>query len=87
MKFNKRFIYKHPKIGDVDVEIQFDSDVWCSYEAYDLTTGGDLMYIEGQLETQDEDDGSVSLVGYDGCFELPDYIVKEITSEGVKNKL
>ena len=69
----------------MDTEVCIDPDHgyggW--YETYDLDTGGDRFYAEGVLETEHDDDGSVRLVGYDGCFELPDYIIKALEDKGV----
>ena len=57
------------------------------YETYDLETGGDRFYAEGILETEDSSDGDgnerVVLTGYDGCFELPEYIIKALEEKGV----
>ena len=57
------------------------------YETYDLETGGDRFYAGGVLETLDTSDGDgnkgVALVGYDGCYELPDYIIKALEEKGV----
>ena len=53
------------------------------YETYDLESGGDRFYAEGVLETAHDEDGSVRLVGYDGSFELPDFIIKALEEKGV----
>ena len=57
------------------------------YETYDLETGGDRFYAGGVLETLDTSDGDgntgVALVGYDGCFELPEYIIEALEKKGV----
>ena len=57
------------------------------YETYDVETGGDRFYAEGVLETLDTSDGdgneAVALVGYDGCFELPEYIIEALEKKGV----
>ena len=85
MKFQKRFEHTHKVLGQVDVELTFDSEERGWYEAYDLETGGEHLYIEGELEVREDDQGRPCLTGYDGCFELPAYIVQAITSEGVIN--
>ena len=45
------------------------------------------IYIEGVLETEDCSDGDgnerVVLTGYDGCFELPEYIIEALEKKGV----
>ena len=70
---------------EMDTEVAIDPDHryggW--YETYDLESRGDRFYAEGVLETAHDDDGSVRLVGYDGCFELPDYIIKALEEKGV----
>ena len=74
---------------EMETEVAIDSlhpqGGW--YETYDLETGGDRFYAGGILETLDTSDGDgnkgVALVGYDGCFELPDYITKALEEKGV----
>ena len=58
------------------------------YETYDVETGGDRFYAGGILETAHDEDPQggnviVRLTGYDGCFELPEYITDELEKEGV----
>ena len=38
---------------------------------------------EVSLETSHDEDGAVRLTGYDGCFELPEYITKALQDKGV----
>ena len=52
------------------------------YETYDLDTGGDRFYAEGVLEV-DFDGEKATLIGYDGCYELPEYITKALKEKGV----
>ena len=68
---------------DTSIGIDPDHQYGGWYETYDLDTGGDRFYAGGVLETAHDDDGSVRLVGYDGCFELPDYIIDALESKGV----
>jgi len=70
---------------EMDTTIGIDPDHGTGgwYETYDLETGGDRFYAGGVLETEHDDDGKVRLVGYDGCFELPDYIIKALEDKGV----
>ena len=35
------------------------------------------------LETEHDEDGSVYLIGYDGCFDLPEFITDALESKGV----
>ena len=53
------------------------------YETYDLDTGGDRFYAEGVLEVYWDDNGDVRLTGYDGCFELPEFITDALEEKGV----
>lgn len=87
MKFHKRFEHTHKTLGQVDVEIRVDSEDRGWYEAYDLETGGEWLYIEGVLEFSTNDQGQPCLSGYDGCFYLPKYIVQAVTSEGIIDDL
>ena len=68
---------------DTTVEVDPNHRYGGWYETYDLESGGDRFYAEGVLETEHDDDGSVRLVGYDGCFELPDYIINALKDKGV----
>ena len=72
---------------DTTVEIDPNHSYGGWYETYDLETGGERFYAEGVLETEDSSDGEgnerVVLTGYDGCFELPDYIIKALEEKGV----
>ena len=53
------------------------------YETYDLESGGDRFYAGGILEVYWDDNGDVRLTGYDGCFELPEYITEALEKQGV----
>ena len=75
---------------EMDTEVCIDPDHYYGgwYETYDLETGGDRFHAEGALETEHDVDPQggneiVRLVGYDGCFELPDYIIKALEEKGV----
>ena len=76
---------------DRDVNVVMDSTIGIDpdhqyggwYETYDLESGGERFYAGGILETAHDEDGSVRLVGYDGCFELPDFIIKALEEKGV----
>ena len=65
---------------EVCVDPEHRSGGW--YETYDLETGGDRFYAEGVLEVNFDGD-KATLVGYDGCYELPDYITKALEEKGV----
>ena len=52
------------------------------YEVYDVDTGGDEYYAEGYLEIE-EIDNKPTLTGYDGCYELPEWVAKAVEEQGV----
>ena len=89
MKFTHRFKTHTPKGSVVNAEIWLDPDTnyGGGYEIWDEATGGNRIYVEGILETEDSSDGdgneAVVLTGYDGCFELPDYIIEALEKKGV----
>ena len=67
---------------DTSVSIDPDHQYGGWYETYDLETGGDRFYAEGVLEVYFDEDGP-RLTGYDGCFELPEYITDALEKKGV----
>lgn len=89
MKFTHSFKTQTPIGNVVCAEIWLDPDTnWGGgYEIWDEATGGNRIYVEGVLETEDSSDGDgnerVVLTGYDGCFELPEYITDALESKGV----
>ena len=99
MKFKEEFKIVLPKVAmttsmDIDIDratnVEMDTTIevdpehgmggW--YETYDLETGGDRFYAGGCLEV-DFDGEKATLVGYDGCFELPDYIINALKEKSV----
>jgi len=75
-------------VMSVQIGIDPDHTYGGWYETYDEETGGDDFYAGGVLEIAwDAETGQPSLDGYDGCFELPDYIVKKLIDNGVKDNL
>jgi hypothetical protein len=52
------------------------------FEIYDIETGGEDWYAEGCLEFDGMD-----LVGYDGCFSLPDVVINKLKELGYKDEL
>ena len=89
MRFEHEFKTQTPKGNAVCAKIWLDPDIGYGggYEIWDDATGGNRIYVEGILETEDSSDGDgnerVVLTGYDGCYELPDYIIKALEDKGV----
>ena len=65
---------------DVTVGINDEDSGW--FELYDVETGGEDWYAEGGIEFDGMD-----IVGYDGVFELPDFIVNKLVELGYKDEL
>ena len=88
MKFTHTFKTHTPNGRAVNAEIWMDPDTnhGGGYEIWDEATGGNRIYVEGILETEDSSDGdgneAVVLTGYDGCFELPNYIINAPQRQG-----
>ena len=68
---------------DTTVEVDPNHRYGGWYETYDLDTAGDRVYAGGVLEVYWDDNGEVRLTGYDGCFELPEYIIEALEKKGV----
>lgn len=89
MRFEHTFKTHTPLGNVVNAKIWLDPDIGYGggYEIWDEATGGNRIYVEGVLETEDSSDGDgnegVVLTGYDGCYELPDYIIKALEEKGV----
>ena len=61
----------------MDVSIYIDGE-HAGFEIYDVESGGDEFYAEGMLEIVDN-----VLYGYDGIFELPDYLLEMLEDMNV----
>ena len=89
MRFEHEFKTQTPRGSVVCAKIWLDPDIGYGggYEIWDEATGGNRIYVEGVLETEDSSDGDgnerVVLTGYDGCYELPEYIIKALEEKGV----
>jgi hypothetical protein len=76
----------HDRAENVEMETSISVDPdhhyggW--YETYDTETGGGRFYAEGVLEVLQNEDGTF-LTGYDGCFDLPEYIIEALEEKGV----
>ena len=57
------------------------------FETYDVVSGGSYFHAEGELEIDFDSNEQPTLVGYDGCFDLPDYIIGKLEEHGIKNEL
>lgn len=61
------------------LEIEFEVDTIDGYfEAWDVKSNGFHYYIAGELEIEDR-----VLWGYDGVFQLPQYIIDAVKNQGV----
>ena len=89
MRFEHEFKTQTPRGSVVCAKIWLDPDIGYGggYEIWDDATGGNRIYVEGLLETEDSSDGDgnerVVLTGYDGCYELPEYIINALEEKGV----
>ena len=89
MRFEHEFKTQTPRGNVVCAKIWLDPDIGYGggYEIWDDATGGNRIYVEGILETEDSSDGDgnerVVLTGYDGCYELPEYIINALEEKGV----
>jgi hypothetical protein len=90
MNFTHTFKTHTPNNSEVEAEIWMDPDIGYGggYEIWDTATGGNRIYVEGILETERDMDPQggnevTRLTGYDGCFELPEYIIEALESKGV----
>ena len=90
MRFEHEFKTQTPRGNVVCAKIWLDPDTnyGGGYEIWDEATGGNRIYVEGILETERDMDPQggneiVRLTGYDGCFELPEYITDALESKGV----
>ncbi len=90
MNFTHTFKTHTPKGSEVNAQIWMDPDIGYGggYEIWDEATGGNRIYVEGILETERDADPQggneiVRLTGYDGCFELPEYIIEALEDKGV----
>ena len=89
MRFEHEFKTQTPRGSVVCAKIWLDPDTGYGggYEIWDDATGGNRIYVEGALETEDSSDGDgnerVVLTGYDGCYELPEYIINALEEKGV----
>jgi hypothetical protein len=89
MRFEHEFKTQTPRGSVICAKIWLDPDIGYGggYEIWDDATGGNRIYVEGHLETEDSSDGDgnerVVLTGYDGCYELPEYIINALEEKGV----
>ena len=83
---NKAFLQESISTLELILAVFFARETKTS--EYDEETGGGDYYAGGVLEiTWDAETGQPWLNGYDGCFELPDYIVAKLVENGVKDNL
>ena len=65
----------------VEIEIDNNHRTGGWYEFYD-ESDPDNWYAGGVLEIQDGE-----LIGYDGCYSLPDFIINKLAEVGIKDGL
>ena len=77
----------HDRAGNVEmdtiIEIDPNHRYGGRYKTYDVESRGERFYAGGVLEVYWDDNGEVRLTGYDGCFELPEYITDALEEKGV----
>lgn len=61
----------------IECNLRFRDETYGSFELYDDETGGDHWYAEGGLWIEDK-----VITGYDGVFELPDFILDKLAELG-----
>jgi hypothetical protein len=59
------------------IKIDDNGESFSWFELYDLETGGDAWYAEGNIEIEGDE-----VTGYDGCFELSSFIVNKLKEWG-----
>lgn len=62
---------------DVELDVTIGIGDHSYFELYDLETGGEEWYAEGSLEIDDK-----RVLGYDGVFELPTFIIDKLNELG-----
>ena len=82
MKFNDNFKSMASNM-EMHTTIGIDPEHGGWYETFDIDTGGERFYAEGELEVDFEPNGGATLTGYDGCFELPTHIIEALEKKGV----
>lgn len=72
----------HGETIDAEIQTWRDSQGKVSgcFEFYDLESGGEYTYAEGGLWFE-EDRNGLTLVDYDGVYELPMFILKKLSDE------
>ena len=72
----------HASTIDTEIEIWRDSKRGVSgcFEFYDVETNGEDTYAEGGLWFE-EDQNGLTLVDYDGVYELPMFILEKLSDE------
>lgn len=53
-----------------------------SFELWDINSNGSGYYVAGELEIEEFEEG-YALVGYDGCYVLPQVVIDAVKSAGI----
>ena len=69
-----------PFKGEVLIHVENGSGG--SYEVWDVESGGRSYYVAGELEIEELEEG-YALVGYDGCYVLPQLVIDAVKSAGI----
>lgn len=85
MKIIKKW---HDKRTDDIVNFKFDNGAWVSIDTrgsyeYQEDEDDEETYIEGSLEFE-RIEGKLTLIDYDGCYELPEEVILACKELGMK---
>jgi hypothetical protein len=62
--------------------IHVDNGSGGSFELWDIKSGGNAYYVAGELEIDEFEEG-YALLGYDGCYVLPQLVIDAVKSAGI----
>ena len=62
--------------------IHVDNGSGGSFELWDVKSNGTLYYVAGELEIEEFEEG-YALLGYDGCYVLPQLVIDAVKSAGI----
>lgn len=62
--------------------IHVDNGSGGSFELWDVNSNGSGYYVAGELEIEEFEEG-YALLGYDGCYVLPQLVIDAVKSAGI----